>query len=346
MSTLRFTLPTLMLAILTACSPSNNQNQTTAPIASQPQAASAVVAPSDTGKTHKLAITAITEHPALDDIRHGVLEQLKTEGFEEGKNLTVDFQSAQGNPSTAAQIAKKFAGDNPDVIVPITTPSAQAVVAATQNIPVVYAGITDPIQAKLVASWEPSGTNVTGMSNQTDIAPALDLMRELLPDLQAIGFVYSPGEVNSVTVLKQLQEAAAKHNIKVVDVPAQNTSQVLTAARSLKGKVQIIFTTQDNNVVAAYTSMYKAAVEMKIPLLAADSNSVGKGAAVALGVNDYALGKETGKMVAEVLRGKAAGQIASQRMSQLELVISPKHAAEQGLTLPESVVKRADKTVE
>lgn len=316
MPTRRLVLSGVLMTILAACNPSN----TSQPTASTPTPASNVA--NIPAGEKRLAITAITEHPALDDIRHGVLEQLKKEGFEEGKNLKVDFQSAQGNPSTAAQIAKKFAGDKPDVIVPITTPSAQAVVAATKDIPVVYAGITDPIAAKLVASWEPSGTNVTGMSNQTDITPSLDLMRELIPDLKAIGYVYSPGEVNSLTVLKQLQDAAAKHNIKIVDVPAQTTSQVLTAARSLKGKVQIIFTAHDNNVVAAYPSMYKAAVEMKIPLLAADSNSVSKGAALALGVNDYNLGVEAGKMVAEVLRGKKAGDIPSQRVTELELVIS------------------------
>lgn len=344
MIALRLVLPALILAALTACSPNNNAQQVAASGASS--AADSASTPVVAAQSKKLAITAITEHPALDDIRRGVLDQLKMEGFEEGKNLSIDFQSAQGNPSTAAQIAKKFAGDKPDVIVPITTPSAQAVVVATQDIPVVYAGVTDPINAKLVASWEPSGTNVTGMSNQMDIEPSLDLMRELLPDLKAIGYVYSPGEVNSVTVLKQLQAAAKKHNIQVVDVPAQTTSQVLTAARSLKGKVQIIFTSHDNNVVAAYTSMYKAAVEMQIPLLAADSNSVDKGAALALGVNDYNLGKETGKMVAQVLNGKAAGEMPSQRARELELVISPKHAAEQGLKLPESVTKRANKTLE
>lgn len=90
--------------------------------------------------------------------------------------------------------------------MPISTPSAQAVVATSKDIPIVYAGITDPIGAKLVSSWDASGTNVTGMSNQMDVQPELDLMRELIPDLKAIGYVFSPGEVNSVTVLNQLRE--------------------------------------------------------------------------------------------------------------------------------------------
>lgn len=107
-----------------------------------------------------------------------------------------------------------------------------------------------------------------------------------------------------------------------MDVPAQTTSDVLAAARSLKGKVQIIFTAHDNNVVAAYPSMYKAAVEMKI-LAGSRFNSVGKGAALALGVNDYNLGKETGKMVAQVLRGKAAGEMPSQKMQDLNWSSAP-----------------------
>lgn len=152
-----------------------------------------------------MAITAIVEHPALDAVRKGVLDELKAQGFEEGKNLTVDFQSAQGSTANAAQIAKKFAGDNPDVIVAIATPSAQSVVAATKTIPVVYSAVTDPVAAKLVSSWEPSGTNVTGVSDELPLEPQIDLMKKIVPTVKNIGYVYSPGEVNSTTVLEQLK---------------------------------------------------------------------------------------------------------------------------------------------
>ena len=160
MKTLRFTAIGLMAAgLLAACQPDAAQKQP-APAASG--TASATTAATE---TKRIAITAIVDHPSLNAIRQGVLDQLKAEGFEEGKNLQVDFQSAQGNPSTDNQIDKKFAGDNPDVIVAITTPSAQAVAAATKTIPVVFAGITDPIGAKLIQNWQPSGTNITGTSN-------------------------------------------------------------------------------------------------------------------------------------------------------------------------------------
>ncbi|XXQ68610.1 ABC transporter substrate-binding protein [Neisseriaceae bacterium B1] len=232
------------------------------------------------------------------------------------------------------------------MIVPIGMASAQAVVASTKEIPVVFSAITDPISAKLVPSWQPSGTNVTGLSNQQDIAPEVALIKEIVPNVKAIGYVYSPGEVNSVAMLKELKAEAEKQGLMVVKAPAQVTADVLNAARSLKDKVQVIYTGHDNNVVASYSSMYKVAVEMKIPWIASDGNSVNKGVVAAMGVNYVDLGKDTGKMVAQILRGEATGKIAPQKPAKLELLVSKKHASEQGITLPETVLQRAAKVVE
>ncbi len=122
-----------------------------------------------------VAVTAIVEHPALDAVRDGVKEGLAAEGFEEGKNLKWQYQSAQGNTGTAAQIARKFIGDQVDVIVAIATPSAQAVAAATRDIPLVYSAVTDPVAAKLVPSMAASGTNITGASDALELDKQIDL---------------------------------------------------------------------------------------------------------------------------------------------------------------------------
>lgn len=334
MNTVRFFLGITALLTLLACRPNEDSHQTTASLAMEKS------------EVKHLAITSLMEHPSLEQIRLGTIEQLKNEGFEEGKNLVIDYQSAQGNVSMAAQIAKKFAGESPDAVVAIATPSAQAMVAASKNIPIVYSAITDPIGAKLVPTWDAAGGNVTGMSNQQDIAPEIALIREIVPNVKAIGYVYSPGEHNSVVMLEQLQTEAKKFGIEVVAVAAQHTADVLNAARSLKGKVDVLYTGHDNNVVSAYASMYKAAVEMRIPLIASDTNSIEKGALAAIGVNYFDLGKDTGKMVARILRGERAGDIPSGRASQFDLVVSVKHAAEQGIRLPDSVLKRADKVME
>ena len=336
---LSFAYSALAAFVLAACTPAEQK-----PAAEQAaSAASGAAAPAEV-KT--VAITAIVEHPALDAVRKGVIEELAAQGYKEGENLKIDFQSAQGNTATAGQIAKKFAGDNPDVIVAIATPSAQSMVAATKTIPVVFAAVTDPVAAKLVPSWEASKTNVTGLSDELPLQPQIDLMKKIVPNLKSVGYVYSPGEVNSTIVLDQLKAALDKDGITVAAAPAQRTTDVPTAARSLKGKADLIYTSLDNNVVSAYESLYKVAVENKLPLVASDTGSVERGAVAALGINYHDMGVATGKMVVRILKGEKAGDIAPQRMEKLDLYVSKKHAAEQGITLSDAVLQEAKEVQE
>ena len=336
MNTVKLGLSALALAVLAACSP-QDKAQT-----SPDNTATSGTNPAVSGSKKRVAITAIVEHPALDAVRQGALEELKAEGID----ADVDFQSAQGNTATAAQIAKKFAGDKPDVVLAIGTPSAQAMVAASKDVPIVYAAVTDPIAAKLVSSWEASGRNVTGVSDQLPLEPQIDLMKKIVPNLKAVGYVYSPSEVNSTIVLDQLKSDLSKQNIQLVATPAQRTTDVLTAARSLSGKVQVIYTSLDNNVVASFETMYKVANEIKVPLLASDTGSVPRGAVAALGVNYHDIGVQSGKIMARILKGESAGSIPSQKMTQFDLHLSPKHAQEQGATLSPELLKSAMKVVE
>lgn len=288
-----------------------------------------------------VAITAIVEHPALDDVRKGVIEQLEADGFKEGQNLKVDFQSAQGNTATAGQIAKQFVANNPNVIVAIATPSAQSVVASTKTIPVVFSAVTDPVEAKLIPSWEASGTNVTGGSDLLPLEPQIELMKKIVPAVKNVGYVYSPGEVNSTIVLKQLEEKLKPMGINVVPAPAQRSTDIPQATRSLQGKVDMIYTSLDNNVVSAYEALYQAAKEIKVPLIASDTGSVSRGAVAALGVNYKTLGQETGKIVTRILKGEQAGSIKPVTMEKLDLYLSSKHAQEVGITLSPELLKEA-----
>lgn len=288
-----------------------------------------------------VAITAIVEHPALDTIRKGVIDQLEKEGFVDGKTVKINFQSAQGSTATAAQIARKFVGDKAAVIIPISTPSAQPVVAATKTIPIVYSAVTDPVAAKLVKSWEPSGTNVTGVSDHKPMQPQLELVQKLVPNLQSIGYVYSAGEVNSAIVLDELKEVAAKAGIKVVPVAVQRSADIGTAARSLNGKVQAIYISEDNAVVSAYEALHKAALEIKVPVIASDSDTVKRGALAAYAVNQYDIGVETGKVASRILKGEKAGNIPTHEVSKMSLSLNQQTAKEFGVIISDSLKAEA-----
>ena len=187
----------------------------------------------------------------------------------------------------------------------------------------------------------PFQSNVTGLSSHLPIEPQLDLIQKIAPNAKTIGYVYSPGEANSVTVLNQLKKAAPARGLKILDITANRPNDVAMATRSLDGRADVIYTSLDNNVVSAFEAMASAANELKIPVIASDEFSVRRGATAALGVNDYNFGRVTGKMVYRVLNGEAVTTVKPQVMNDLTLYVSPKHAEAQGVRLSAEVLKDA-----
>jgi len=295
--------------------------------------------------TVSVEVLSIVEHPALDAIRDGVRAELQAAGYEAGKNLKWEYQSAQGNTATAGQIARKFVGDNPSVIVAIATPTAQAVVAATKTVPVVYSGVTDPIAAQLVNTWGASGTNVTGVSDKLPLDKQIALIKRVVPNAKNVGMVYNPGEANSVVVVKAFKEMLAGQGMTLKEAAAPRTVDIGPAAKSLIGKVDVIYTSTDNNVVSAYESLVKVATEAKIPLVASDTDSVKRGAIAALGIDYKDLGRQTGKIVLRILKGEKPGAIASETSDKLQLFVNPGAAEKQGATLSPDLLKDATEIV-
>lgn len=295
------------------------------------------------GKT--VAITAIVEHPSLDAVRDGVIDALREAGYTPGGTLRVEYQSAQGNPATAAQIARQFVGQRPDVIVPIATPSAQAVVAATKDIPVVFSAVTDPVGAQLVRDPARPGGNVTGLSDFPPIADHLALIRELVPAAKRIGVPYNPGDANSVTLLERLKAVAPEHGFTVVEAAANRSSEVQQAARSLVGKADVLYTMLDNMVVSALESVIAVGTQAKLPVFSGDTDSVGRGAVASVGFDYRDVGRQTGQIVARVLGGEAPGTIAVTTARGTNLVVNPAAAAAMGITLPDAVVNRATRVI-
>ncbi|WP_298052279.1 ABC transporter substrate-binding protein [uncultured Paenalcaligenes sp.] len=293
-----------------------------------------------------VSVSSIVEHPALDSVRDGVKKALNDAGYTEEKGLKWQFQTAQGNTAIAAQIARKYVGDKSDVIVAISTPSAQAVVAATKSIPVVFSAVTDPVAAQLVSSWDASGTNVSGVSDMLVLEKQLELIKKVVPNAKNVGIVYNSGEANSVVVVERLRELLTANNMALVEATAARTVDVGAAARSLVGKVDVIYTNTDNNVISAFEALVKVGNDAKIPIIASDTDSVARGAIAALGVNYYDLGVQTGNMVVRILKGEKVGNMASETSDKLELFVNPGAAEKQGVTLDDAFIKSATKIIE
>lgn len=296
-------------------------------------------------QTKHVATTAIVEHPALDAVRDGVKEALEAAGYK-GDALKFTYESAQGSPATAAQIARRLIGEAPDVIVAIATPSAQAVVAATQDIPVVFSAVTDPVGAKLLSSMENPGGNVTGLSDMTPIAEHLKLIREIAPDAKTIGIPYNPGEPNAVSLIDVLKVEAPRQGFELATAAAPKSSDVLAAAQSLVGKADVIYTLTDNTVITALESVLKVGMDNKIPVFSSDVESAERGAVAASGFDYRDIGRQTGDIVVRILKGEKPGDIPATVAAASDLYVNPKAAEAMGITIPDSVMKRATKVVE
>lgn len=296
-------------------------------------------------ETVHVAATAIVEHPALDAVRDGIKEVLAEQGYNE-KNLKFTYESAQGNPAIAAQIARKVVGNAPDVIVAISTPSAQSAVSTTKDIPIVFSAVTDPLDAKLVTNFEKPGGNVTGLSDMSPVQQHLELIMEFLPEATKVGVPYNPGEPNAVAIVRLLKIEAMKMGIEIVEAPSPKSSDVMIASQKLIGNVDAIYCPTDNTILTALESVVKAGIDGKIPVFAAETNAVERGAVASLGFNYGDIGRQTGDVVVRILKGEKVGDIPVRVAKGSELYVNPKMAARMGVEIPAAVLARATKVVE
>lgn len=307
--------------------------------------ATALVGASLHAKPVHVATTAIVEHPALDAVRDGIKQVLNENGYS-GEGLKFTYESAQGKPDIASQIARKMVGDKPDIIVAIATPSAQAAVTTSTSIPVVFSAVTDPLAAKLVPTLEKPGGNVTGLSDMANVKEHLELIKAFLPNLKTVGIPYNPGEANSVSMLKTMKEEAAKMGIKIVESAAPKSSDVMIAAKQLVGKVDAIYCPIDNTIISAVESVVRVGIDAKIPVFAGDTDTVARGAVAAVGYDYFDLGRQTGEIVVRILKGEKPGDIDVKMAKGTNLFVNPAMAQRMGVEIPKEVLARATKIVE
>lgn len=307
-------------------------------------------APATAEEMKRVAISTIVEVPALMDAKQGILDGLAERGYIEGKTITIDYQNANGSMPTQQQIAKKFMGGDPDVIVPITTPTSQAMIAVTRDVPIVFAMVTDPVKAGLIAQFKQPGGNVTGVSDAEPIDAQLALMIDMVPGLKRLGFVYNPGLDNAIATLDELRAHATPRGIEIVESAAPTTNEVILATRRLIGKVEAVYLPNDTTVVAALEAIVKTGQDAGLPVFTGETSGVDRGSAGSVGLDYRAVGHTAGLMVADVLDGKDPGTIdvvvAYEMHDRLETVVNKGSAEKMGLTVPQSVLDRADRVIE
>ena len=288
-----------------------------------------------------IAVSQFIVHAAADEVRKGLKDALHQAGLREGKNMTWLYQNAHGNISINAQIAHKFVGENPDVIVAITTPSAQAALNASPEIPIVFAAVTDPVGARLVTCWQKPGGNVTGIPDFPPLANQLALIKEILPGIRKLGVIYNAGESNSVKLLELLRYHADQHNIQIVEVAVSKTSEVGLATQKIVDEVDAIFVPADNTVVSVIEQVVHIGYKHNKAVFTSDSQSVYRGSLATLGYSYYNIGQETGKVVLRILNGEKPANIPVQTPRERAIFLNMDSAQKLGIEFQPDLVRKA-----
>jgi len=296
------------------------------------------------GKTYTISITQIVEHPSLDAMRNGVIDRLKEKGVDVKANVHI----AQGNAATNVQIISQIMGEQPDLVLAIATPGAQAAAQKIKDRPILFTGVTDPVSAGLVKDLQNTdGKNITGMSDFSPMDKHVGLIKEVVPSVKSVGVIYNAGEPNSVVLVEKLKEEAASAGLTVEEATIANSSGVYQAAKSLIGRTDVIYIPTDNTAISALESAIKVCKQNRLPLIVGDVDSVERGAIAAVAVDYYKMGLQTGDMAYKILvEGVNPGSMPIEFLNDLNLHVNKKAAASMHVTLPEVTIQRAAKVIE
>ena len=286
-----------------------------------------------TEKEIKVGITQIVEHPSLDAARKGVEKALK----EKGKNIKIEYQSAQGDFGTAQLIAKSYASSKKDVIVAISTPSAQAALNATKTIPIVYTAVTDGASAGL------KGNNITGTSDMSPLDKQAELIKTLLPKAKKVGFIYNPSEQNSILLLEKFKRIVKAKGLTVVEKGVSSVNDINLAIDSLLSQIDVLYIPTDNLVYSSASLVIQKANRKNIPVIASTKDIVEKGALATESIDYEKLGYQTGERVIDILNGKNPKDIPVETLKQTTLVINQKIAKKYNISLDNPKLKNAVK---
>lgn len=288
-----------------------------------------------------IGISKIVSHPALDAVVKGIQDELVASKM----NVAFDVQNANGDISTAASIANKFQSEKVTLAVGVATPTAQALVNTLKGIPIVFSAVTDPVKAGLVTSLKKGDKSVTGVSDMTPVKQQIELLMKM-KKIKRLGHIYTSSEENAVVLAGIVKQVCAELKIEFIPMTVTKSAEVKQATESIIRRVDALYISTDNTVVSAMSAVTEVAMKAKVPVMSADpSSSESYDVLAAWGFDYYKMGRATGKMVIEILKGKKTEQIPTRFMtkaSDVDLMINLDVAKKLGLTVPKDLVKTAN----
>lgn len=322
------TLITLIFASLTGCSAK----------AGATEATNQTNESGENKEKFKIGIVQTMNHPSLDEIREYTIIGLEELGLED--KIEINYKDAQGDPSNINTIVSQFIGEEVDMIIPIATGAAQTTASLTKDIPIVFAAVSNPVEAGLVKDLSIADTNITGVSNAIAVEEILDLSQELTPGIKTYGLIYNSGEINSLTGIKRAKNYLDEKGYKYVEATITNSGELLQVTQSLIGKnVDAIFTSNDNTVATAMPVLASEAIKAKIPVYVGVDSLVKDGGLATVGIDYKVLGRQVAHMVKRIYEGQSIAENPIEQIKENTKMINNTTLKALGLRIEEEKLK-------
>ncbi|MBF0595186.1 MAG: ABC transporter substrate-binding protein [Candidatus Omnitrophica bacterium] len=282
-----------------------------------------------------------------DEVRYqestlAMLEQLKTDGL---TSLEIVQVSAKANKATAMRLAQGLAEQKMDVYIGVGTNGAAALQKEISEAPVVFNVVYDPVGAGLVAGWQHSKNNVTGVSNLLSMVEIVQRVKMIVP-LKNLAVLYTPGQKNSESQLKDLQGVEKDCGINILPVPLTSAEDAVSVIALLKGKAEAVFLTGSGFVGTAIKDILDEAIKKKIVPVSHLPDYVDQGVLLGAGADMKELGQTTAVKVEAALNGTAPNDIPVEGPKKTWFYLNLKTARSIGVTVPDALKKEAVKIVE
>ncbi|MCK4069884.1 ABC transporter substrate-binding protein [Streptococcus suis] len=294
----------------------------------------------------KIGVLQFVTHDSLDEIYKGIKDGLEEGGYSTTDNLDIDFMNAEADQSQVQTMSKKLVDNGNELLIGIATPAAQGLANATTELPIIMGAVTDPVGANLVKDLKNPGGNITGVSDQTPVADAVSLIKEITPEAKTIGVLYSSNEDNSKIQVAEFKAAAEEAGYTVLEYAVASSNELAATVEVATSKADVLFTPVDNTVASAFSTVVSVANKTKTPIFTSVEDMVEGGGIASVTLSQYDLGVATGKMAAKILDGANPGDTPVQIFNEGTVVVNQKVAKELGISLSEEIINRASKVIE
>lgn len=285
-----------------------------------------------------IAIANYGPHSSLEETIKGFKETLEKLGYKENEHIKFDESHVNFDPTQIIQMLTKLQSQNPKLLVALTTPVAQSAQNIVKEKPIVFADISDPVEAGLLKDDYESNGNITGASERQDFNALINFIKSIMPNAERIGMLYASGEANDLALLKSFEQAAQKHNMMLVAKSIDHPRDVSLGVASFKDKVDLIYVGTSGPIQPTLPAIVHMADSLGIPIINADADAVRKNLVLAsFGVSFYQIGANAAKIAGAIMEGKDMKDIKPIHPSLQDHhgVISKKQAEKYKIIIPQ-----------